>query len=312
LHFPARVRPDSAGPRTEEAALSDHVGSAHGVRPRPSVTLKRSARQRLTHLLRRLGVAWQVEVDDLARRVAQLEERPVSAEPQPQHSPVIATQNARYDEQTVQVMERVLGPSDSCIDIGAHVGDVLREMLRLAPQGRHIAFEPLPELADALIRNFPQVDVHQAALADSIGETSFQRVASNPSYSGLLLRHLDGEGERVEEITVPVRRLDDLVGPDRPIRFIKIDVEGAEENVLRGGAALIQRDRPVIVFEHGLGAADVYGTRPETIYDLFDGWRFSLCLMEDWLNGAGVLSRDDFVHQFETNANYYFMALSQE
>ena len=54
---------------------------------------------------------------------------------------------------------------------------------------------------------------------------------------------------------------------DFPIHFMKIDVEGAELQVLRGAIQTILKYKPVIVFEHGLGAADHYGTKPEDIYD---------------------------------------------
>jgi FkbM family methyltransferase len=218
------------------------------------------------------------------------------------------TRNASYDEQTIQIIARSVRPGDTCIDVGAHVGDVLRHMVA-ASVARHLAFEPLPELAAGLRRDFPSVDVHEVALSTEDGSVSFQRVATNPAYSGLLLRHLDREGERVETITVRTGRLDDLADPSVPIRLIKIDVEGAELGVLKGGAETIQRDRPLIVFEHGMGAAEVYGTRPQDIFDLFDGWGYGLTTMDSWLSALPVIfSRSDFVEQFERGINYYFMA----
>jgi FkbM family methyltransferase len=219
------------------------------------------------------------------------------------------TRNDGYDEQTIRIIGRAVRPGDTCVDVGAHVGDVLKYMVA-ASDARHLAFEPLPELAAGLRRDFPSVDVHELALATEDGSVSFQRVATNPAYSGLLLRHLDRDDERVETITVQTRRLDDITDPAVPIRFIKIDVEGAELGVLSGGAETIQRDRPLIVFEHGMGAADVYGTRPHDIFDLFDGWGYSLTTMASWLSEPPVVfSRSEFVEQFERGINYYFMAM---
>ena len=48
-----------------------------------------------------------------------------------------------------------------CIDIGAHHGRFLWSIQRHAPLGRHVAFEPLPQLAAELRENFPKVDVHE-------------------------------------------------------------------------------------------------------------------------------------------------------
>lgn len=216
--------------------------------------------------------------------------------------------NSRYDAQTVEVMRRVLGPADNGIDVGAHVGDVLRHMVELAPEGRHLAFEPLPHLAEGLREAFPSVTVHQVALSDADGQATFHHVTTNPAYSGLLLRRLDRPDEQVETIDVPVRVLDDLVDASTPVRFLKVDVEGAELGVLRGARQLLARDRPYVVFEHGLGAADVYGTSPTDVLDVLSGADLQVFLLQDWLAGVGPLDTDRFVQQFETNENYYFLA----
>jgi hypothetical protein len=110
------------------------------------------------------------------------------------------------------------------------------------------------------------------------------------------------------ETQVRIVRLDDVLDADVPIRLVKIDVEGAELQVLRGGEALLSRWRPHIVFEHGLGAADKYGTRPEEVYDLLTGWGLQISLLHQWLKGKPPLSRDDFVRQFDQALHYYFLA----
>jgi hypothetical protein len=146
-------------------------------------------------------------------------------------------------------------------------------------------------------------------LSDTAGETTFQHVVSNPGYSGLLRRRYDRPEEEVVEIRVRLARLDDLVAANAPIRLVKIDVEGAELQVLRGAAAMLRRDRPFVVFEHGQGAADCYGTRPEQVFDLFAECGLRLSLMGDWLaGGRSALSREAFVDEFDAARNYYFLA----
>jgi FkbM family methyltransferase len=216
--------------------------------------------------------------------------------------------NALYDEQTEQVLRRILRPGDSCLDVGANEGTILRTIVARAPAGRHHAFEPIPELAEALRSRFPGVSVHEVALAAASGSTTFHHVVSNPSYSGLRERRYDRDGEEVSLITVESARLDDVVGPQRPIRAIKVDVEGGEEGVLRGGLETIARCRPYVIFEHGLGAADHYGTTPETIHDLLSGCGLRVTLQARWLAGEPDLSADEFVDEFASGRNYYFLA----
>jgi hypothetical protein len=70
-------------------------------------------------------------------------------------------QNASYDRQTVEVMSHVLRRNSNCIDVGAHVGDILRHMINISPLGKHYAFEPLPDLSQKLTESFPLVIVRQ-------------------------------------------------------------------------------------------------------------------------------------------------------
>jgi FkbM family methyltransferase len=215
--------------------------------------------------------------------------------------------DARYNAETEAVMARVLTPDSICLDIGAHTGTVLQSMVRLAPRGRHWAFEPLPACVAHLRATFPHVHVCEVALSDRPGPVTFEHAVTDPGWSGLKRRDLGFE-MTWETLTVQAARLDDLVSPETPVAFVKIDVEGAELGVLRGGARLLQRHRPVIVFEHGLGNADAFGTQPEHVWDWFTGVGYRVSTMARWLTGQRDLTRDRFRRQFATHQNVYFLA----
>lgn len=205
-------------------------------------------------------------------------------------------------------MRRVLAPGDAALDIGANEGSILQSIVAVSPSGAHHAFEPIPHLAASLRERFPSVTIHECALAAEPGESTFHHVVTNPGYSGLRRRRYDREGEQVELITVQVRRLDDVIPDDLPIRFVKIDVEGGELGVLQGGRGVLTRHRPIVVFEHGLGGSDYYGTSPHDVADLFDSVDYRVTLMESWLRGGADLSRDAFAEEFATCRDYYFLA----
>jgi FkbM family methyltransferase len=162
-----------------------------------------------------------------------------------------------------QIIRRLVHDSSNCIDVGCHIGSVLSLITKLAPRGRHMAFEPVPWKAARLAGRFPGVDVKQMAIGDATGEVTFQFDTQRSGYSGF---RTSGLSTHMREIIVPCERLDQLVPPERKIDFLKIDVEGAELMVLRGAHKLIERDRPPIVFESASSALKLYGLNPADLY----------------------------------------------
>jgi FkbM family methyltransferase len=215
----------------------------------------------------------------------------------------------RYERQLHVVMRRVLHPYANCLDIGAYRDGVLRDILRYAPHGRHLAFEPVPAQAAYLRQQFPDMTIHAVALSDTTGTAPFHHVVSRPTYSGLRMVQYPSSNEHIEQIEVPLCRLDELVPAALPIHFIKIDVEGAEYLVLRGGLATITRNRPIIVFEHGLTSPWYYQIPSADVYDLLTQEAgVQVSLMRRWLADEPPLSRDQFVDEVSEARNYYFIA----
>lgn len=216
--------------------------------------------------------------------------------------------NNLYDVRTIEIMRRVLRDDSVAIDIGAFEGSMLRHMIRFAPRARHFAFEPLPDRCAQLKRRFPGMNVLPYALSDAPGEEPYFEVVAYPAMSGL--RHRGSLGTLdVREQRVPVETLDRTIPSDVTVSLVKVDVEGGELAVFRGGIETLRRCRPVIVFECGLGGLDAYGARPEDLHILLCrdiGLR--LYLLEAWLAGSDGLSKEDFVRQFDEGLNFYFVA----
>lgn len=159
-------------------------------------------------------------------------------------------------------------PSDaSCIDIGCHGGEWLTYFQRYSPDGRSIGFEPLPYAAEGLRAQFPTCEIHELALANSTGFTEFLHVQNDPGWSGLRVQERYMNEPDILKITVAVNRLDNVCANLDRLDFIKIDVEGAELDTLRGGEQVINRFLPMIYFEHAKVHFANYGY---TSGDLFD------------------------------------------
>lgn len=195
-------------------------------------------------------------------------------------------------------LHRVLQQDSNCLDVGCHKGHILQHMVHHAPLGTHLAFEPIPELAQDLRENVDQdrVFVHELALGNFNGQSKFYQPIIDAGFSGLRRQTYPDQEQAVQEFFVNVRKLDDVLPNDFVLDVIKIDVEGAEMMVLQGAANTIRRDKPVVVFEHGLEAAATFGFTSEMIYDLITKeLDLRIFLLSDWLTDKHPLNAADFV-----------------
>jgi FkbM family methyltransferase len=165
----------------------------------------------------------------------------------------VAKGHAAVYQQPVRQRSINLAPRKTlALDIGANVGLWSRELTQVFD--RVIAFEPVAEFRDCLLKNVPAPNLEVRACALGAEDTSIDMIitAENTGHS-----HVDttsmGHG------TIPMYRLDSLTLSQ--IDYIKIDCEGYENTILRGARETILRDRPIMVIEHkqhqDVGHADV-------------------------------------------------------
>lgn len=219
------------------------------------------------------------------------------------------------DTATLAIMSRHLRSTSNCVDAGANAGFFLDHMLRLAPDGVHFAFEPIPWMVKDLRRRFrgkAQVNIYPNALAEAKRTIGFHHNIDRPAYSSIRKRSSPISSDRIREIEVAAVRLDDIVTASTPIAFIKIDVEGAELAVLRGAEQVISRDRPVVVFEFEKTGAEIYGSTPQDVYDFFQRNQFALNTLRGYLEGSKELSMASFAAAFETGCTIYYIAYSTD
>lgn len=218
-------------------------------------------------------------------------------------------QGSKYDRQASKVIRRVLSHDSNCIDVGAYRGETLRDPLKWAPDGRHVAIDPIPENCRYISEKYPVVTVHHAAVSDTEGEAVFFCAMGRPARSSLKRQAYPDPDEGVREIRVPTRRLDTLVDQDKRVAFIKIDVEGAELLVLRGAEKLIRADRPVIIFEYLTELAESFDSPPGDVFDLVSGsYGMDLSSMERWLRHDSPYSRTEFITAATERKEFYFIA----
>ena len=130
-----------------------------------------------------------------------------------------------------------LRPGDVVVDIGANIGYFsLLAAGRVGPSGRVIAFEPVPAIADLLQdnadRNGYDVHVVRAVVGDHDGESEMFRADDRNIGRSSTAGGVGTTSQGVLPMTTAVRAIEPDLWPR--IRFIKVDVEGDDQRVLRG------------------------------------------------------------------------------
>ena len=171
-----------------------------------------------------------------------------------------------FEENTCRFMQEVVPADAVCYDIGANIGYHTLIMAKSACNGGVVyAFECIPEVCEVLARNaeinnvsnivivknvvsresgtltlIRNIDIDQAGLVDLSEEEFSAKIKNNP------LR---------ETITCAAITIDDFVAKgNRHPSFLKIDVEGAEADVLEGAADTLKNYQPMVLCEGECGA----------------------------------------------------------
>lgn len=152
-----------------------------------------------------------------------------------------------YEMNKRLAFEKMIQPGYVVYDIGANVGYfTLLAAVLTGEKGQVYAFEPLPRNVEFLkkhisLNNLSNVEVIQAAVSDRSGEALFEFGASTA------MGHLSETGDlRIKLVSLDRMIANgDLITPD----VIKIDVEGAEYDVLRGAKNLIETSHPILFLD---------------------------------------------------------------
>lgn len=225
-------------------------------------------------------------------------------------SPIPLTKNHKYDLLTKKIISN-LSTSSNCIDVGCFKGEILDLIKKVAPKGQHFGIEPVPSQYEFLKNKYTQIkncSIFNIAASNATGVSDFNYVASNPSYSGLLKRDYDKPNEVDYTIKVKTDLLDNIIPSNIPIDLIKIDVEGAELLVLEGASKLIKKHKPLVIFEHGIGASNHYGATPAKLFDFFANVSLRISTLENYLSNKESMTKEAFEKQYYDQLNYYFIA----
>ena len=146
--------------------------------------------------------------------------------------------DGEYQKKQRNAILEFVNKDGNAIDIGAHVGFWLRDMCK---QFKHVyAFEPIEEVRQCLAKNVSAENYSTYSVGLGAKNENL-KVNYNPAETGNT--HASKDGNQ----TITIRKLDDMNLPK--IDYIKVDTEGFEIEVLKGGEKLIKEYKPFVHVE---------------------------------------------------------------
>ena len=165
------------------------------------------------------------------------------------------------------------------LDIGANIGQYTFDFARAVAPGLVVAVEPTPKVAKELInatKDTENIRVHQIAFGDTC---SIERVFNYGDWTLLKVDHADPRYQDKRWVH-PSQRNDlkgefitrfttlDLFAGEASYDFVKIDVDGYEYRVVKGGMVWLKQHQPVIRIEVGQAGMRELGDSPKALLDL--------------------------------------------
>lgn len=184
-----------------------------------------------------------------------------------------------HDQNLLPQVLKHINKGDIVIDCGAFIGDhTIAYAKKVGPTGTVLAFEPGTEAYECLAHNTKdeeRVIIHNGGLGATITRASVKDVETNSGMNYLT------EGNDISIMTI------DSIGLPK-LDFIKIDCEGYELEVLKGGIETIKRFKPKMLIEINQMTLERAGITREHIYQFLKdlGYKY-----KNIYNGQGL---DDY------------------
>ncbi len=186
-----------------------------------------------------------------------------------------------YEPHLVACFNKICRPGAVVFDIGANVGFHSLMLSKLAGEEGHVyAFEPNSENCRLILmasehNHVSNITLLPIALSDQRGWAYFSsHIGSNGGFVSQQFVTLHGHGT-----VVPTFTLDEMSMPN--VDVIKVDVEGAEYKVLKGGEALLSRSRPAIICEFSMEMINrVSGVEPVDFLNWIMGMDYRIFVID--------------------------------
>ncbi len=217
------------------------------------------------------------------------------------------------NEPDLAVVKHLVSAADCVLDIGANVGTYTLALARMVgPQGCVLSFEPIAETFAILSSNvsgyhLDNVKLVEVALSSSDGPVAMEIPNwsnGGKNYYQSRIVAPDATSGSAHRVVAESRRLDTFFADlqQKRITFVKIDVEGHELEVLRGGEKVLRQHQPAMLLEASGNPDDIGGT-VANLFALLANMGYS----PYWYDGKELRAR----RAGDRSTNYFFLTVTQ-
>ncbi len=221
-------------------------------------------------------------------------------------TPLEAFNFDQYEQEDSEMLYSLVNDGDTIFDIGANIGWYSNHLAKKLPNATIICFEPIPATFAQLKSNTElnqsqNIILNDFAFSDTVKTLSFYY---SPALTGASSSVNITENDSMILLECPADTIDNFVAKNNipKLDFIKCDVEGAELFVYKGGAATIEKYKPVVFSEMLRKWAAKFGYHPNDIIDFYGNFGYNC-----YTSHGGKLVPFGRVTDETLETNYFFL-----
>jgi len=212
----------------------------------------------------------------------------------------------QYELEDSEMLYKLADGKKVIFDIGANIGWYSNHLAKKLPECAIYSFEPIPETFAQLKRNTElnksaNIRLNNFAFSDAVQTLTFYY---SPTITGASSSQNITGSEGMVKLECKANTIDNFVKENNipSIDFIKCDVEGAEFMVYKGGAASIERFKPIVFTEMLRKWSAKFGYHPNDIIAFYRGFGYNC-----YTAHGGKLVPFDTVTDETMETNYFFL-----
>ncbi len=188
-----------------------------------------------------------------------------------------------YEELETKLVKDIVKNGNVVVDIGANIGYYTLLFAKLVGEkGKVFAFEPEPNNFDLLKKNieingYKNINLINKAVSNKSGKIKLYLNDVNTSCHSLIAENPNNQYIEIDSI-----KLDDFFEINQKIDFIKIDVEGAELESLKGMSNLLNQNNDTkILLEFNPSMLKSFGVTPQEYLNLLMDFNFKIYELDE-------------------------------